>query len=147
MLLLDTNVVSELRKVEAGKADANLVAWCKTVAADDLYISAITVMELEMGILRLERKDTVQGEILRSWFGQKVLPEFCDRVLPIDVRVAQCCAQLHVPDPKSERDALIAATALVHGMQLVTRNVLDFAQTGVMLVNPWRITASTGAGE
>ncbi|SDR49102.1 hypothetical protein SAMN04515695_6124 [Pseudovibrio sp. Tun.PSC04-5.I4] len=145
MLLLDTNVVSELRKVGAGKADANVAAWCETVEANDLHISAITVMELEMGILRLERKDPVQGEILRSWFGQKVLPEFCDRVLPVDMRVAQCCAQLHVP--KSGRDALIAATALVHGMQLVTRNTSDFAQTGVMLVNPWKITANTGDEE
>ncbi|WP_200798463.1 PIN domain-containing protein [Pseudovibrio sp. Tun.PSC04-5.I4] len=84
---------------------------------------------------------------MRSWLGQKVLPEFSDRVLPIDVRVAQCCAQLHVPDPRSERDALIAATALVHGMQLVTRNASDFAQTGVVLVNPWRIVANMGVEE
>ncbi len=139
MLLLDTNVVSELRKVEAGKADLNFAAWCETVDADDLYISAITVMELEMGVLRLERKDKAQGAILRQWLDQLVLPEFENRVLPVDAQVAQRCAQLHVPDPKSERDALIAATALVHGMTLITRNTPDFQNTGALLVNPWII--------
>ncbi len=139
MLLLDTNVVSELRKVEAGKADLNFAAWCETVDADDLYISAVTVMELEMGVLRLERKDKAQGAILRQWLDQLVLPEFENRVLPVDTQVAQRCAQLHVPDPKSERDALIAATALVHGMPLITRNTPDFQNTGVILVNPWLI--------
>ena len=137
MLLLDTNVVSELRKVEAGKADPNFAAWSETVDADSLYISAITVMELEMGILRLERKDKAQGAILRQWFDQLVLPEFSKRVLAVDTQVAQRCAQLHVPDPKSERDALIAATALVHGMPLVTRNTADFKNTSVSLKNPW----------
>ncbi|KZK92443.1 Toxin FitB [Pseudovibrio sp. Ad14] len=140
MWLLDTNVVSELRKVEAGKADPNFAAWCETVDADDLYISAITVMELEMGILRLERKDEAQGSVLRQWFDQLVLPEFSERVLAVDTQVAQRCAQLHVPDPKSERDALIAATALVHGMPLVTRNTADFRNTSVSLKNPWLLT-------
>ncbi|SDR28528.1 type II toxin-antitoxin system VapC family toxin [Pseudovibrio sp. Tun.PSC04-5.I4] len=121
----------------------NFATWCETVDADDLYISAITVMELEMGILRLERKDKTQGTILRLWFDQLVLPEFSNRVLAVDTQVAQRCAQLHVPDPKSERDALIAATALVHGMPLVTRNTADFRNTSVSLKNPWLLTETT----
>lgn len=137
MHLLDTNVLSELRKVRLGKADANVVAWSESVDAADLFISAITVMELELGVLTMERKDPVQGAVLRAWLEQQVLPEFYDRTLSIDTAVAQRCARLHVPDKRSERDALIAATALVHGMAVVTRNVADFRRTGVNIVNPW----------
>jgi hypothetical protein len=92
---------------------------------------------LELGILLIERKDAHQGALLRSWLEQHVLPEFSGRTLPIDTAVAQRCARLHVPDKRGERDALIAATALVHGMTVVTRNVADFLPTGVSLVNPW----------
>lgn len=137
MYVLDTNVVSELRKVRAGKADPNVVAWTARVDAADLFISAITVMELELGVLAVERKDVAQGAMLRTWLEQSVLPEFDGRTLPVDTAVAQRCARLHVPDRRSERDALIAATALVHGMTVVTRNVADFEATGVSLVNPW----------
>lgn len=137
MYILDTNVVSELRKVRSGKADANVAAWVGSVAATDLFVSAITVMELELGVLSIERKDTVQGAMLRTWLEQQVLPEFSGRTLPVDAAVAQRCARLHVPDKRSERDALIAATALVHGMTLVTRNVADFQPTGVAMINPW----------
>jgi predicted nucleic acid-binding protein len=138
MYVLDTHVVSELRKVRAGKADANVTAWTASVDAGWLFVSAITIMELETGILQIERRDADQGRILRAWIEHHVLPEFADRVLPIDIRVAQRCARLHVPHRQSERDALIAATALVHGMTVVTRNVADFAATGVNLLNPWR---------
>ncbi len=137
MFLLDTNVVSELRKVRAGKADAHVARWADNVEAASLYLSAITVLELEMGVLLLERRDAKQGAILRSWLDNQVLPEFADRVLPIDTAVAQRCALLHVPDPRSERDALIAATALIHGMTVVTRNIEGFKLTGVPLLNPW----------
>ncbi|WP_338927152.1 type II toxin-antitoxin system VapC family toxin (plasmid) [Mycetohabitans endofungorum] len=137
MYVLDTNVVSELRKVRAGKANANVTAWTASVDAAWLFVSAITIMELETGILQIERRDADQGRILRAWIEHHVLPEFADRVLPIDIRVAQRCARLHVPNRQSERDALIAATALVHGMTVVTRNVADFAATGVNLLNPW----------
>lgn len=137
MFVLDTNVVSELRKVRLGKADANVAAWAESVDAADLFVSAITIMELELGVLSIERKDTTQGAMLRSWLEQHVLPEFSARTLPVDTAVAQRCARLHVPDKRGERDALIAATALVHGMTVVTRNVADFILTGVPILNPW----------
>ncbi|WP_246038605.1 type II toxin-antitoxin system VapC family toxin [Chitiniphilus eburneus] len=137
MYVLDTNVLSELRKVRLGKADGNVTAWTESVDAADLFVSAITIMELELGVLSIERKDAAQGAMLRAWLEQHVLPEFSGRTLPIDTAVAQRCARLHVPDKRGERDALIAATALVHGMEVVTRNVADFKPTGVTIVNPW----------
>lgn len=137
MYVLDTNVVSELRKVRIGKADSNVASWAKSVDAADLFVSAITIMELELGVLSIERKDATHGGMLRAWLDQHVLPEFSGRTLPIDTTVAQRCARLHVPDKHGERDALIAATALVHGMTVVTRNVADFQSTGVTILNPW----------
>lgn len=137
MFLLDTNVVSELRKAKSGKANTNVSAWASGVPYGSLYISAITVLELEMGVLQVERRDNTQGAILRAWLDKHVVPAFHDRILPIDVAVAQRCASLHVPGPRAERDALIAATALVHGMTVVTRNIADFRLTGVPLLNPW----------
>jgi len=138
MYLLDTNVISELRKVGDGKADAAVVAWVSGVDAGEMFISALTLMELEIGILRAERRDPAQGARLRGWFETQVCPEFEDRTLSIDGAIARRCARLHVPDPKSERDALIAATALEHGLTVVTRNMADFAATGAPLINPWQ---------
>ncbi len=137
MFLLDTNVISELRKLGDGRADANVVAWISNVDAASLYLSAITLMELELGILLIERRDTIQGTRLRGWMNNHVLPEFSERILPVDAPVALRCARLHVPDPRSDRDSFIAATALVHGMTVVTRNVADFAPTHVPTLNPW----------
>jgi predicted nucleic acid-binding protein len=137
MVVLDTTVVSELRKVRLGKADADVVAWAESVDAADLFVSAITIMELELGVLSIERKDATQGAILRLWLQRHVLPEFSERTLPVDTAVAQRCARLHVPDRRNERDALIAAIALVHGMTVATRNVADFEPTGVTIINPW----------
>jgi predicted nucleic acid-binding protein len=137
MYLLDTNVISELRKAGDGKADANVVAWLSSVDAATLYLSAVTLMEIELGILRIERRDLPQGDRLRLWLNNHVLPEFADRTLPVDTAVALRCAALHVPDPCSDRDAFIAATALVHGMTIVTRNVDDFEAANVPLLNPW----------
>ncbi|MCG1054944.1 type II toxin-antitoxin system VapC family toxin [Mycetohabitans sp. B5] len=137
MFVLDTNVVSELRKVRADRADPNVAVWSATVDASELFVSAITIMELETGVLQIERRDPVQGAALKAWLDGRVLPEFTERILPIDTAVAQRCARLHVPDRRSERDALIAATALVHGMTVVTRNVAGFVETGVSVVNPW----------
>ena len=138
MYLLDTNVVSELRKVRLGKADANVAAWADSVDAAELFVSAITIMELELGVVLIERKDPAQGAVLRAWMERHVLPEFAERTLPVDTAVALRCARLHVPDRRGERDALIAATALLHGMALVTRNVADFEPTGVTIVDPWQ---------
>ena len=138
MYLLDTNVVSELRKVRLGKADANVAAWADSVDAAELFVSAISIMELELGVLSIERKDATQGVVLRAWMERHVLPEFAERTLPVDTAVAQRCARLHMPDRRGERDALIAATALVHGMAMVTRNVADFEPTGVTIVDPWQ---------
>lgn len=137
MYVLDTNVVSELRKARTGKIDANVAAWAENMDASALFVSSITIMELELGILSVERRDAIQGSRLRSWLEQYVLPEFSGRTLPVDTAVALRCARLHVPDKRSERDALIAATALVHGMTVVTRNVADFEPTGVAIINPW----------
>lgn len=135
--LLDTNILSELRKVGDGKADAKVVTWLSGMDATSFYVSSVTLMEIELGILRVERRDTVQGARLRRWMETHVLPEFSERTLSVDAVVALRCASLHVPDPRSERDAYIAATALVHGMTVVTRNLADFEHTGVRLLNPW----------
>lgn len=137
MYLLDTNVISELRKAGDGKADANVVAWLSSVDAGTFYLSAVTLMEIEFGILRIERRDPIQGGRLRAWMNNHILPEFADRILPVDTAVTLRCAALHVPDPRSERDAFIAATALVHGMTIVTRNIADFKATAVPMLNPW----------
>ncbi len=137
MYLLDTNVISELRKAKSGKADNTVVAWANSVSAARLFISVITVLELEIGVLLVERRDPTQGALLRSWLNAHVLPAFSDRILVVDTAVAQRCAKLHVPDSRSERDAIIAATALVHGMTMVTRNTDDFGHTGVNMINPW----------
>jgi toxin FitB len=140
MYLLDTNVVSELRKVRAGKADMHVATWSQTVSAESLFISTITVHELELGVLLLERRDAVQGAILRRWLSDHVLPAFSARVLAVDTAVAIRSAQLHVPDPRPVRDSFIAGTALVHGMAIATRNVNDFLHAGVEIINPWQKT-------
>lgn len=137
MFVLDTNVVSELRKIRLGRADKGLAQWADSVESVDLYLSVITVQELEIGVLLAERRDPPQGVIFRTWLDSHVLPAFAGRILPIDTAVAQRSARLHVPDPRPVRDCLIAATALVHGMTVVTRNVADFESTGVLLLNPW----------
>ena len=137
MFLLDTNVVSELRKIRLGNADANVAAWADSVESADLYLSVITVQELETGVLLAERRDPVQGAVLRAWLNDQVLPAFAGRVLPVDTAVALRSARLHVPNQRPVLDALIAATALVHGMTVATRNVADFEQTGARTINPW----------
>jgi predicted nucleic acid-binding protein len=135
MFLLDTNVLSELRR--ADRADARVAAWARSVDHLQFYLSAITILEIEAGTLLLARRDVQQGLVLRTWIDEHVLPAFEGRVLAVDTGVAQRCAKLHVPDRRPERDALIAATALVHRLKLVTRNVADFEPMGVDLINPW----------
>jgi len=143
MYLLDTNVVSELRKAKSGRADPNVVAWAQPIPVGSLFLSAITVLELELGVLLIELRDAAQGKVLRGWLDQSVLPAFEGHILPVDVEVARRCARMHVPDPRSERDALIAATALVHGMTVVTRNVPDFSGLHLPLLDPWQTGTRT----
>ena len=135
MYLLDTNVVSELGK--AAKADRHVAAWANDTPNNALFVSAITILELEYGVLLVQRRDEAQGALLRSWLEAHVMPAFADRVLSVDAAVARQCARLHVPDRRSERDALIAATAWVYGFKVVTRNTRDFVGTGVQTLNPW----------
>jgi hypothetical protein len=137
MFILDTNVVSELRKVRLGKADENVAKWADSVTTPDLYLSVVTIQELEIGVLLAERRDAEKGAIFRTWLNSHVLPAFEGRILPVDLAVALQSAKLHIPDPHPVRDGLIAATALVHGMAVVTRNVDDFKRTGVPILNPW----------
>jgi toxin FitB len=135
MFLLDTNVLSELRRRD--RTDPKVAAWADAVHPADLFLSAITILEIEAGTLMLERRDAAQGAVLRAWVDGKVLPAFDGRILAVDTAVALRCARLHVPDPRAERDALIAATALVHRLRLVTRNTPDFKSMGIDLINPW----------
>ncbi|WP_150294354.1 type II toxin-antitoxin system VapC family toxin [Sphingobium estronivorans] len=135
MHLLDTNVVSIFRRID--KAPQQILDWAASVDAEEFYLSVITILEIEQGILMKERHDKMQAELYRDWLNNDILVRFEDRILPVDLAVARRCARLHVPDRKSERDALIAATALVHGMTVVTRNEIDFKATGVPLIDPW----------
>jgi toxin FitB len=134
--LLDTNVISELRK-PAGRAAPAVRAWAQRQVTHELSISVITVMEIEIGIARLERRDPAQGEVLRRWLEHDLLAAFANRTLPVDLDVAREAAHMHVPDPRPERDVLIAATARTRHLTVVTRNTSDFEPLGVPLVNPW----------
>ena len=138
MFILDTNVISELRKAHTGKADTGVVEWAAKIDPVSLYMSVISIFELEKGVLLIERRDPAQGGLLRNWLEERVLTTFADRILAIDTAVSRRCATLHVPNPRSDRDAMIAATGLVHGMAIATRNVADFEPTGVPVFNPWR---------
>jgi predicted nucleic acid-binding protein len=135
--LLDTNVISELRKFGSGKCDAKVEKWIASIDADATFISVVTLLEIEYGIVQIEQRDAAQGALLRAWFEGKVLPEYRNRMLPIDAAVARRCVRLHIPNRRSEMDVLIAATALVHDLTVVTRNARDFTGTGARIVNPW----------
>lgn len=139
MYMLDTNVVSEVRKIRGGRADPNVARWANEVEVALTYISAITVQELEHGVLLAERKDSTRGSVLRKWLDNDVSRAFDGRVLPVDAGVARAAAALHVPDPAPVLDALIAATAQVNGMVVVTRNTRDFTRFSPLeVLNPWR---------
>ena len=137
MFLLDTNVVSELRR--PARADANVLAWARAHAVTDFHLSTISILELEIGTLRLARKDADQAETLRRWIDSVVLAQFERRIHPVDIAVAQRCTRMRAPHPRADRDALIAATAAVHGMTVVTRNDQDFERLGVPILNPWTV--------
>lgn len=141
--LLDTNVLSEMRKFTKARGlrariDPHVAAWVQSVPASSLYLSVITILELEIGILLIERRDAVQGQVLRTWLDRHVTPAFDGRILAVDVAVAKRAATLHVPNPLEDRDALIAATAAVHQMTVVTRNIHHFERAGVPLFDPWQ---------
>ena len=137
MYLIDTNVLSEFRRIGTGKGSAQVAAWAKKISSQLQFISVITLLELERGQRRMARKDANQGNMLRVWLDQSVIPSLGGRILHIDQAVVAQCAALHVPDPRPELDAFIAATALVHNLTVVTRNTADFAPLGVKLLNPW----------
>lgn len=136
MFLLDTNVISELRK-RRGLADQRVVEWAAARDVRGLHVSVVTVLEIEIGVARIERHDETQGERLRAWFNDRVLAAFAGRILPITLDVARRAASLHVPNPRPERDAWIAATAAAAGLSVATRNVRDFEGAGARVVNPW----------
>jgi hypothetical protein len=139
MLLLDTNVISELRKVRGGRTDPHFIAWATTLDWSDIYLSVITLYELELGVGRLEEYDTVQGKVLRTWLRDSVLKNFESRILPVNDAIATRSAVLQIPRMRQVEDTLIAATAFVHNLPVVTRNVNDFEGTGVRVINPWEI--------
>lgn len=138
MYLLDTNVISEFRKARIGKADRQVAAWANSVSMESMFLSSVCILEMELGTLLMERRDAAQGAILRAWLEDFVLPTFAERILVVDTPVALRGAALQAPNPRSYRDALIAATAMVHGMTVVTRNVKDFKDTGVAILDPWQ---------
>ena len=135
MFVLDTHVISELRHGKPNQSP-EVRAWAGAQAASRLYLSAITILELEMGIQALEHRSPPQGSALRTWL-TGVRAAFAGRILPFTDNTAPVCASLHIPDPRSERDAMVAATAMEHRFTVVTRNTADFVNTGVALVNPW----------
>jgi len=138
MFLLDTNILSELRRPH--KANPHVLQWAAKCNLGDMYVSVISILEIEMGILRVQRHDVAQASILFDWLESHILRQFQGRILDIDIAVARCCAALHVPNPQAERDALIAATALTHHLTVVTRNTKDFITTGANLFNPFDVT-------
>lgn len=137
MYLLDTNVISETRKIRSGAANVGVQQWSSQVHTDELFLSVITLLEIQQGILSIQRKDKHQAQILSNWFNGYVLLHFNKNIINIDQRVALACAALHVPDKQPANDSLIAATALIHDLTLVTRNTSDFIHTGVKLFNPF----------
>ena len=142
MYLLDTNVLSEMRKASrtkpsSAKMDRRVEKWVNNVSADQLYLSVVSILELERGFHLLKQKDPAQAEVIRAWVRSRVLPGFDGRILVVDLAIAQRCAALLLPSPIEYRDSLIAATALVHEMTVVTRNVCHFERTGAALLNPW----------
>jgi len=139
MFLIDTNVISESRKVRSGRAAPEVIAWLGKTDPATTFLSAMSLFELELGVVRVERRDAVQGTALRRWLDDVVKPGFVGRVLAMDAEIAVACAALHAPDLVSERDGWIAATALVHGLTVVTRNVADFEGSAAAILNPWAI--------
>lgn len=139
MYLLDTNIIGEMRKANTRQRSPQFAAWLESINLDLCYLSTMTWFEVEMGILRKERQDAVQGHILRTWFENVLKPEFSQRLIPVSPEIALQTAKLHVPNPAAASDSFIAATAIEHGKILVTRNVKDFAHFNLKMVNPFAL--------
>jgi toxin FitB len=137
MYLLDTNIISESRKLGTSRIDRHAAQWLSQVDVEVTFISAMTIFELERGVRQMERRDAQQGAVLRRWLSDQIMTTYEQRTLPLSRAVALICAGLHIPNPKSERDAWIAATAIDAGLSVVSRNVSDFAGIGVGLINPF----------
>jgi toxin FitB len=135
MFLLDTNVVSEARR--PARLPRPVTDWFASTNAETMFISVATLLEIEVGVQRLERRDQSQGAVLRRWQSLSLTPSFDGRILPFTEQIANCCAAMHVPDPRPLLDSMIAATAIIHKLTLVTRNVADFAGMSVRVFNPW----------
>ena len=143
MYLIDTNIISEMRKIRHRKADPNVTAWVNSVNPNLFYTSIVVMMELQRGVMGKHRTDPEQGKRLQQWFDISVKGIFDKRVLYINDHIADVCAGIHVPNPKPENDAWIAATAIAHGLTLVTRNVSDFDGIAVDIINPFTYQPST----
>jgi toxin FitB len=125
-----------MRRISAGRGNPNVVGWFKAVDHSALYLSVITVLELELGCQLIERRDAAQGAVLRRWL-RGLLEGYRDRIIAIDSDIATRAASLHVPNPRESHDALIAASALIQRLVVVTRNVNDFEVDGLRVINPW----------
>jgi predicted nucleic acid-binding protein len=132
--LIDTNVISELRKGE--KADRAVLEWMSQVDEDDLYLSVLVVGEIRKGVERVRRRDRASAQALETWLRQ-ITTAYAERVLPITTEIAEAWGRLNVPDPLPVIDSLLSATAQVHGMTVATRNVADISRTGVPVLNPF----------
>lgn len=135
--LLDTNVLSELRR--PNQAERRVLNWFGTIAPAETFISAISIAELEQGAVKAERKQLPHAPVLRAWIDTYILRIYAGRILPVDAIIALQYGRLQPPDPLAYADVMIAATALVHGLTVVTRNTRHFAAFSVPLLNPWTL--------
>ena len=140
MYIVDTNVISELRKANSGRADPAVVGWANSVVPTDLFLSAVAIFELEMGILKIAGRNDDHYRRLSAWFSGHIMSTFANRILPIDENVALLFARIMTPRTRPYRDALIAATAQHHGYAVVTRNIRDFIELPMRAINPWDFT-------
>jgi len=137
MYLLNTNIISELKKLDSGKIHPQVQRWAYSINLMQTKISVVSIIEIRTGILSLARKDQAQAASLDNWFTNRLLPAYRTRTLSVDTEVALICAQLHIPAKRPINDAYIAATAIAHNLTLVTCNVRDFQGLPLMLENPF----------
>ena len=136
MYLIDTNVLSEVRKLASGRCHANVARWWRALDGEELFLSVLVLGELHQGIERLRARDPVQATALETWLGHVVV-QFAGRILAVDQRVAEAWGRMSAARSLATVDALLAATAQVHGLTLVTRNLADVAGCGVRVLDPF----------